>query len=305
MAGGNDARPPPPPETSAEELAEEEFDEDELRFNLIAFAHEREPNPGSSEEIEDDLHQVLKHQRLPEGLGFRLTQAALAEDAGHDPQSRLAAALAEHFIFATPEDLSDEHPIFLVGPPGAGKTTLAAKLAAKTAETSRGIFLLAGADAEKAGGMAQLQEYAAVLGLKVMPVATPAALKKALKTSGAERVIVDTTGANPHDRKALVKLAKLIDAVDGEPSLVLPANIEAEEAIATAEAFRDLGVRSLFITRLDMVRRLGGVLAAADALGLALVGASVTPHFAYGLRPLTPQILASRMLGTKLDERGV
>jgi hypothetical protein len=57
----------------------------------------------------------------------------------------------------------------------------------------------------------------------------------------------------------------------------------------------------LVVTRFDMVRRVGGVLGAAMQ-GVALVAVSVTPNFAYGLRPLTAEVLARRLLSGALDE---
>jgi flagellar biosynthesis protein FlhF len=62
------------------------------------------------------------------------------------------------------------------------------------------------------------------------------------------------------------------------------------------------GARSLIVTRLDLVRRIGAALAAAEAGRLALVAASVTPHFAFGLRELTPDVLARRLLQGALHE---
>jgi hypothetical protein len=58
------------------------------------------------------------------------------------------------------------------------------------------------------------------------------------------------------------------------PALVLPAGLDAEEAAETARAFQLLGCRHLVPTRLDAARRLGGVLAAADA-GLAFTEAGI------------------------------
>ena len=80
------------------------------------------------------------------------------------------------------------------------------------------------------------------------------------------------------------------------PLLVMPADSAAEEAAAMARCFVALGARALLPTRLDLVRRLGGVLAAADAGRLALSAAGITPQFAYGLRPLTPLLLARCLL---------
>jgi hypothetical protein len=51
------------------------------------------------------------------------------------------------------------------------------------------------------------------------------------------------------------------------------------------------------------VRRLGGLLTAASAGNYAIVGGSVTSHFTYGLCPLTPSVLARRLLGAALDDR--
>ena len=53
----------------------------------------------------------------------------------------------------------------------------------------------------------------------------------------------------------------------------------------------------------SIARRLGGILAGAHAAGLAFAGAATSPHFAYGLRPLTAPILARRLVAAALDER--
>jgi hypothetical protein len=51
------------------------------------------------------------------------------------------------------------------------------------------------------------------------------------------------------------------------------------------------------------VQCLGGMLAAADAGRLRLPASGVTPHFAFGLRPLTPEMLARRLLASALSDQ--
>ena len=84
-------------------------------------------------------------------------------------------------------------------------------------------------------------------------------------------------------------------AVAPPPVLVLPATVDPGEAQEFAAAAVRIGATKLLLTRLDMARRLGGPLAAASA-GLALAGASVTPHFAYGLKSLDANALAAHLL---------
>jgi flagellar biosynthesis protein FlhF len=77
--------------------------------------------------------------------------------------------------------------------------------------------------------------------------------------------------------------------------LVLPAGLDPAEAADQARAFAALGARLLVATRLDMARRLGGILAAAEA-GLALTEAGIGPGAADGLLPITPAWLAARLM---------
>jgi hypothetical protein len=49
-----------------------------------------------------------------------------------------------------------------------------------------------------------------------------------------------------------------------------------------------------------LARQLSPVIAACEA-GLILIGGAVTPHFAYGLRPFTPSLLARRLLATAAE----
>jgi flagellar biosynthesis protein FlhF len=55
-------------------------------------------------------------------------------------------------------------------------------------------------------------------------------------------------------------------------------------------------------TRLDLARRIGGVLAAAHA-GLAIAEGGVGPGAADGLVPLTPELLARRLQTVPPDPR--
>jgi flagellar biosynthesis protein FlhF len=77
--------------------------------------------------------------------------------------------------------------------------------------------------------------------------------------------------------------------------LVLPAGLDPAEAADQAQVYAASGARLLVATRLDLARRLGGILAAAGS-GLALAEAGIGPGAADGLLPITPAWLAARLL---------
>jgi len=61
-------------------------------------------------------------------------------------------------------------------------------------------------------------------------------------------------------------------------------------------AFSEAGASRLIATKLDISRRLGGVLSAADAGRLALAAAGVSPNIGDGLAPINPVSLARLIL---------
>jgi flagellar biosynthesis protein FlhF len=246
------------------------------------------------------ISDVLAFHRVAAALTDRIL-AAIASLPGRkvgDALGDLSAGLAACLGFSPIDRLRRVRALALVGPPGAGKTTLAAKLTA-LGKGKRPILL--NADRQRAGAHEQLAEYAGVLGADLASVEDASAHSLALRDR-RRRLVIDTSGVNPFDNGALRHLASLIAATRAEPVLVLQADLEPREAIAVAHAFASLPIRQVVVTRLDIVRRLGGVLAAADASGCDLVAASVTAHFAYGLRPLTPSVLARRLVSAALDD---
>ena len=83
-------------------------------------------------------------------------------------------------------------------------------------------------------------------------------------------------------------------------ALVLPAGLEAEESADLGAAFAQAGATLLIATRVDLARRLGGILAAASAGRLALTEAGIGPGAADGLTALTPEFLAEKLLAPRL-----
>ena len=71
--------------------------------------------------------------------------------------------------------------------------------------------------------------------------------------------------------------------------LAISAEFTIEDATSVAKAASEIGVARMIVTGLDVGRYLGAALSAADATKLALVSASITPHFGFGLRAFTPE----------------
>jgi len=276
----------------------------EHSFDLSVIASREPIEPGMPEPAWPSgdlafLTAVLRAQGVPEPLLQRIVASIpLTVPPNTRLTDRLAEALQIGIDFAPLEALLNARALLIVGPTGAGKTTLAAKLAAKReGEATR----LLTTDVASTGGKAQLGEYAAILGIPLTQVPTPEALRALTADSALAAFIIDTVGIDAGDDFAWEQLRPWIAAADATPLLVLPANILVEDALTAARAFRALGGSYYVVTRFDMVRRVGGVLGAATQ-GLAVAGVSVTPHFAFGLRPMTAEILAWRLLSGALEE---
>lgn len=189
--------------------------------------------------------------------------------------------------------LGNAAPLLLAGPPGAGKTLTTAKLATRLVMSGQSPLVVT-ADGQRAGAPEQLAAYTRLLGLTLVVASTPTPLSRALaRRLDNAPVLIDTPGLDPFDPSARDELLALAATAGAVTVLTLPAGLDPAEASELADAFAQAGATLLVATRLDLCRRLGGVLAAAASLTLTEAG--IGPGAANGLRPLTPEFLAGRL----------
>jgi flagellar biosynthesis protein FlhF len=250
----------------------------------------------------DQVHEALMSHGLPNALLERLVDASFL--AGTDePVSALAGALGRCFAFQNLTDAGRSRPIILIGTPGVGKTVTAAKLAARAVLGKRRVRMFT-TDTVRAGAVEQLQAFARVLALPFATAETDRELAlKAGAIAADELVLIDTAGVNPYSTRDMAELAGLVKAIPAEPVLVMAAGGDVVDAMELAHCFRSLGVARLLATRLDMARRLGSLLAAADAAGLALTDYGMTPSVAGGLARFEPISLAKMLMPQTFSEQ--
>lgn len=264
---------------------------DEPSADTFVAAFESEP-PMDAATQGAYLRQLLTAHGLPVHMLEKLLSALDSSGAPADPALALAAAIDARLRFYPIDVAKVTQPIVLAGAPGAGKTITAAKIAAQAKFAGQSLCV-ATCDAKRAGGVEQLQVFTRILQTELIAATVAADLgRHAEAIQNADVTIVDTAGVNPFDDDEMHELAAITDAVGGELVLVLPAGGDAMESADTAAAFAAIGAKRMVITRLDMTRRLGGILCAGLGGRVAIANVSINPHVADGLGRLNPVSLA-------------
>jgi flagellar biosynthesis protein FlhF len=268
-------------------------------YEVTAGIDQPGASPPAAEAEFDGLDRIaaaLAFHGAPSALADRMLGAAAELDAA-DPVLALAGALDSLYGFHPLLEAGGSATLALVGPPGAGKTATLAKLATRARLEGRAVGVVS-ADLVRAGAEAQLAVYTRRLEIPAYRAADGDGLARALTAlSGDGLRLIDTTGCNPREPRDLEGLARMVRQSGAEPVLVLPAGGDATEMAEQAAAFASLGATRMIATKLDLVRRLGGVLAAATAGRFAFAEFGQSPEIAAGLAPVNPVSLARLLIG--------
>jgi len=250
-----------------------------------------EEDTDSESEMLEKLTDVMLRHAVPEEIIDQIISCATVIGL-EQADIALIAALEHLFSYKTLPVKPEAKAYMLVGQPGAGKTLAVAKLATRAVMNDLRVAVIT-TDTVRAGGYEQLAAFTKLLNVKLRRASNPQELRDAIEaSSSADQIFIDTAGTNPFNTDEMRVLAKLMTAGNIEPILAMPAGADADESGEIARAYATLGVTKMMPTRLDIARRLGGLLAAAHCGSLIFADASNTPKVADGLIGMSPKRLA-------------
>jgi fused signal recognition particle receptor len=270
-----------------------------------------ELTPAVWEELEAGLVQADLGAALASEVTAALRKRAGAQGLTHSADLRrsLRDSLLGHLSPSAPR-AAETRPLVmvLVGVNGSGKTTSAAKLAARLQTEGRRV-LLAAADTYRAAAGEQLQQWADRLGVEVIrgrPGSDPGAVAfdaaQAAVARSIDVLLVDTSGRMHTSHNLMAELQKICRAtgkvVPGAPHrvlLVLDATT-GQNGLAQGRAFTQaVGVTEILLTKLDGSARGGIALAISHQLGLPITytGLGEGPS---DLAPFDPQAYVEALL---------
>ncbi len=143
--------------------------------------------------------------------------------------------------------------VALVGPPGAGKTTMIAKLAVTCGLTLKRSLALVSMDDFRVSGAEQLRTYATILGVAFQALDSVGALAQALdEYQGKRLILVDTPGYGAREMDRAADLARFLGTrKDIATHLTLTAFMKSADLTHVAERYEIFHPSSLLFTRLD------------------------------------------------------
>lgn len=238
----------------------------------------------------DVIGAALDDHATPRKLQDKIIELVERSEQDH-PVDALRWALDKMFQF-TPLPVTAKKPVVLIGVPGVGKTVTVAKLAARCVMQGHAAICIT-TDSQRAGAVEQLEAFTKILKIDLLRAKNAASLGDALLAAGGDKnIFIDTAGINiwqDQDRQQLQEIIKLCQT---DPIFVCAAGIEPRDAAEIAKVFQDLGAKQMLLTRLDMTRRYGSILAAAEAGNFRLGDVSISAHVADGLSSLDAEKLA-------------
>jgi signal recognition particle subunit SRP54 len=174
--------------------------------------------------------------------------------------------------------------IMLLGLQGAGKTTLAAKLAKYLARNGHTPLLVA-ADLQRPNAVDQLKIVGAQAGVQVFapepgngvgnPVAVAKESIKVAQKNMHDMVIIDTAGRLAIDDELTKQAQQIRKAVNPQETLLVIDSMIGQDSVVTAQNFMDkVGFDGIVLTKLDGDARGGAALSLREITGMPVMFAS-------------------------------
>ncbi len=240
----------------------------------------------------DSLDQINKSTNPANGI-FEIVNSELVKILGGETRRIRMAKKAPTVIM-------------LVGLQGAGKTSLAGKLALHLKNQGNTPLLVA-SDLQRPNAVNQLQQVGASVGIPVFapepgngvgdPVKVAQAGKKFAEDKLHNFVIVDTAGRLGVDEELMSQASRIRDAVKPDEILFIVDAMLGQDAVRTAASFLEgVGFDGVVLTKLDGDARGGAALSIVSLTGRPIMFAAT------GEKPTDfdlfhPDRMASRILG--------
>jgi flagellar biosynthesis protein FlhF len=274
------------------------------RMVEIVAAAERPVSAGRQTE------QVLRQASTPEDeIVAKLCAAGLdrslaLEVAEAVPNGRRRGASSGHLRRALGDRLTplaagaeDYRPVeVFVGPPGVGKTTTIAKVAAQERARRGRRLTLVSADGYRVGAIEQLRLYADIVGSSFKVARTATELQRVLDDARGP-VLVDTAGRSPNDGVAQDLFGLLRSRQDVRTHLVVSAASAAADVARTIDQYRCAVPHRIAFSRLDEAETLSPVVGVLRAQQLPVSYLGTGQRVPEDLDRATGATLAALVLG--------
>jgi flagellar biosynthesis protein FlhF len=251
-------------------------------------------------------HDTIQTQIMASGVEGPAA-AALARMASKKPGDRVRTAMAAMIDTApAPWELAADGPVLvaLVGPAGVGKTTTAAKLAARAIMAKKTVALVS-CDAFRVGAIDQLGKYADLMEARFHTALNQEELLDIIASETADVIIVDTVG-RAIDASATEALLGQEDvrATEGrkvEVLLCVPASIRAGDMMRVQCEFALVNPTGIVITKLDETSMPAGIIHASYATRLPLTTVCNGQRVPEDIMPANTRVLVDALMPNKAD----
>ena len=228
------------------------------------------------------------------GVPVKQQRALTADGVRTALERHLASHVAGDEAFARVE--------VFVGPPGVGKTTTIAKIAAQERARRKRTVGIVAADAFRAGAVEQLRTLAAIIGAPFRIARTADDMQQALAAS-RQTLLVDTAGRSPKDDDVRDVRRMLGGRLDVRTHLVIPADTSLRTAKRMLTQFADARPDRVIVSRLDEAEAPAELFGWLLTIGLPLSYVTTGQRVPEDLERATPAALAAVLLGDEMAIR--
>jgi flagellar biosynthesis protein FlhF len=269
---------------------------------MVPDARHSDPEPvvaaqrSRSDRAIDQIAARLEASGLPFDLARDIAKShPVSRRRGADTDSLKATLARELSTIAAGDEPYAPIEVF-VGPPGVGKTTTIAKIAAQERARRGHRLALLGADGFRVGAIEQLRLYADILGSTFAAARTPDEFARALDDA-VHPLLVDTAGRSPSDDVAKEMFRVLGTRTDVRTHLVIPATASARAAERMFQRFADARPARVVLTRLDEADTIGPLIGVLRARQLPLSFFGTGQNVPADLQRVTAPVLADWVMG--------